>query len=134
MSIVLRRINGGAAYTSGRLNEVFPQARSGDPTDYGWWEVYNAGPAAVSAGTVFLILDTSGAAVTIAVADGTARASSYAYAIDPATLTYSAPTTQLTGLTVPALAVGEKFLLAARRVLTGAPTARPETNRLRYKT
>lgn len=134
MSVILRRVNGGGAYTNGRKGELFGQARVGDPTDYQWVEVYNSGPASTAAGKVWLTLDTSGAAVTVAVADATPQPASYVYAIDPATLTYSAPTTKLTGLDAPALAAGEKCLFALRRVLTGATAASPETNRLNYAT
>lgn len=134
MSIILRRVNGGGAYTNGRKGELFLQARVGDATDYQWVEVYNSGPASVVAGKVWLTLDTAGAAVTVAVADPVARAGSFTYAITASALTYSAPTTKLTGLNVPALAAGEKCLLALRRVLTGATAASPETNRLNYAT
>ena len=135
MALVMRRVNAGGWYTNGKTNEVFGQARVGDPTDYAWVELYNSGPGpSTSAGKVWLSLDSSGAAVTVAVADAVARTGSFTYVIDPTTLTYSAPTSKATGLDVPALAVGEKCLLALRRVLTGATAASPETNRLNYAT
>lgn len=134
MSVVMRRVNAGGSYTSGKKNEVFTQARSGDPTDYAWVEVYNSGPDPLAAGKVWLTLDTTGAAVTLAVADPVARAGSFTYSITPSSLTYSTPTTKTAGLDVPALAVGEKCLLALRRDLTGATAASPETNRLNYAT
>ena len=134
MALVMRRVNAGGGYTNNKTNEVFPQARVGDPTDYAWVELYNSGPDTQPAGKVWLTLDTSGAAVTVAVADPVARPSSYTYAITPSGLTYSAPTTKSTGLDTPALASGEKCLVALRRVLTGATAASPETNRLNYAT
>ena len=134
MSLVVRRVNGGGTYTNGKTNDVFGQARVGDPTDYAWVELYNSGPNNLPAGKVWLTLDASGAAVTVAVADPTARASTFTYVIDPTTLTYTAPTTKTTGLDVPALTSGQKCLLALRRVLSGATAASPETNRLNYAT
>ena len=134
MALVMRRVNAGGSYTNGKTNEVFGQARVGDPTDYAWVELYNSGPASLSAGKVWLSLDSSGAAVTLAVADAVARTGSFTYSIDPTTLTYSAPTSKATGLDVPALTSGQKCLLALRRVLTGATAASPETNRLNYAT
>lgn len=134
MSLVMRRVNAGGGYTNNKTNEVFPQARVGDPTDYAWVELYNSGPDALPAGKVWLTLDTSGAAVTVAVADSTPRAATYTYAVTASSLTYSAPTTKSTGLDTPALAAGEKCLLALRRVLTGATPASPETNKLNYAT
>ena len=134
MAVILRRVNAGGTYVNGKTGDVFASARVGDATDYAWVELYNSGPDALAAMKVWLTLDTSGAAVTVAVADSTPRASSYTYSVTASSLTYSAPTTKATGLDVPALAAGEKCLLALRRVLTGATAASPETNRLNYAT
>ena len=130
----MRRVNGGGTYVNGKTGDVFAQARTGDPTDYAWVELYNSGPDSLGAGKVWLTLDTTGAAVSLAVADPTPQAEAYTYVIDPATLTYSTPTSKATGLDVPALTSGQKCLLAVRRVLSGATAANPETNRLNYST
>jgi hypothetical protein len=134
VAVILRRVNAGTTYVNGRTNDVFAQARSGDPTDYAFVEVFNSGPDALPAGKVWLTLDTSGAAVTVAVADATPRAGTFTYSVTASSLTYTAPTTKTAGLDTPALASGEKCLIALRRVLTGATAASPETNRLNYAT
>lgn len=134
MSLIGRRVNGGGAYGNGRLNEVFPQARSGDPTDYQWVELFNSGPEDIPATKVWLTLDPAGAAVTLAVADPAAQAGSYVYVIDPTSLTYTAPTSKVTGLDAPALLAGQKCLFTLRRVLAGAAAVSPETNRLNVST
>ena len=134
MSVVWQRANGGGGYVNGRRNEMFPAARVGAATGYALVEVYNSGPDSVPASKVWLTLDTSGAAVAIALADGVARAASFTYSVDPSLLTYSTPTTKATGLDVPVLASGQKVLLAVRRTLTGATPATPETNSLNLAT
>lgn len=127
-----RFIHNGGNVANGVLGNLFPDGVVNGSTTYAFVEVHNRNATnSLTSGKAWLSLDTGGAAVAIAVADGTARSEPSAYApLDPAGLTYSTPTTQATGLTLPTLVPGQKVLLAIRRTLTGATAASPETNRL----
>lgn len=122
----------GVTIPSGALHALFATGTVNAATDYALVEVRNAhATLTFSAGKAWLTLDTDGAAVALAVGDGgVARASSYEYAVTPSSLTYSTPTSQSAGLTLPSLGPGQKCLVAIRRTLTGASPAYPETNRL----
>lgn len=129
MIIQFGGVNNLTTFASGALHQVFPQGVSGGATDYALVEVRNISGVTLSGVTAWLTLDPTGAAVALAVADGTARAIGHnSYSVNAAALTYSTPTTQSGGLALPNLAANEKCLLALRRVLSGAGQAWPENN------
>lgn len=122
----------GKTLRSGALHDLFSAGRVDGLTDYRLVEVQNRhGSLTLSGVKAWLSVDSRGATVAIAVADGTARALAYSYDnVVASSLTYSTPTTQASGLALPSLGPGQKCLLAIRRTLTGASPASPETNRL----
>lgn len=123
-------------YTSGSLNGVFSAGVVGGATDYRFVEVRNTSALTWTTPSAWFTIDTGGATVALAVADGTARAADYTYSIstaDAAALTYSTPTTYTVGLALPTLAAGEKCLLVIRRTLSGAAAAYPENNILNVR-
>ena len=130
--ITFTSINGGLTYVSGQLHQVFPSGQAGGGTDYAWIEVRNnATSGTFGSPKAWLTIDPGGAAVAIAIADGTARDEDYLYSgVDPASLTYSAPTSSTAGLSPPSLGPGQRFLLAVRRVLASAAVDYPDANTL----
>jgi hypothetical protein len=125
-------VNGGSTvYVSGVLHNVFGSGVVGGSTDYRLVEIRNVGSSTWTSPKAWLVLDTGGAAVAIAVADsGTARALDFVYSVDPAGLSYSTPTDSAGGLSLPSLAAGQKCLIGVRRTLTGASVDYPDNNTL----
>lgn len=131
--ITFNPANNATPFRSGSINNLFADARVSDPTDYALVEVRNTnGALTYTSPVMWLSAASGGATVALAVADGTARALSYAYpSIDPTGLTYSTPTLQSAGIALPTLAAGQKCLVAIRRILSGATVLKPESNVLR---
>lgn len=123
---------GGLTLVSGQLNNLFADGRVNGSTDYGFVVIRNSSALTLTSPKVWLSVDTKGAALALAVADGgIARAESYDFpSINPSGLSYSTPTTQTSGLALPTLAATQRCLIAVRRTLTGATTAYPENNRI----
>lgn len=117
---------------SGLLNNLFPDGKVNGATDYQFLVIVNTSTLTLTSPKAWLTVDTKGATLALAVADGVARNSAnYAYpSIDPAALTYSTPTSQSSGLALPTLPAGQECLIAVRRTLTSATTAYPESNRI----
>ena len=122
----------GDRLRSGVMNNLFGDGQVDGATGYAFVVLRNAHASLTfTSPKLWLVLDSRGAAVAVAIADGIARAGTYEYpAIAASGLTYSTPTSQASGLALPTLAAGQKCLIAVRRILTSATTAYPETNRL----
>ena len=132
--IAFRTLGGGRSYRSGVLHDVFDSGTVDAVTDYAWVEVVNTSALTWTSPAAWFSLDAGGAAVAVAVADGTPRDANFSYgAIDPTTLTYSTPVTASSGLALPTLPAGQKCLLCIRRTLTGATPDYPDANTLLVK-
>ncbi len=116
--------------TPGAANNVFPDAPVDAATDYVLLEVRNThATLTLSSVVAWLMVDPAGATLSLAVADGTARAEGYGYpVISAAGLTYSTPTSAGAGMALPNLGPHQKCLIALRRTFAGATTAFPEVN------
>jgi hypothetical protein len=125
------RTEGGRALQSGRLHDLFGQGAIGGAVEYQRVEIQNTNASLTwSSPRLWLALDPSGVAVAVAVASASALASGAPWpAVTVSGLTYSAPTTYASGLTLPNLAPGQRALIAVRRTLTGSPVT-GESNRL----
>lgn len=130
-SLVLRGVNGGAVLVDGQLNNLIPDGSVGDAAAYWFTELVNthASMGVTGLRLYVAITDTGGGTFAVAVADATARSSSYGFT-PPAGggLTFTTSTTPAAGLALPDLAAGTKALICVRRDLTGATAAWPETN------
>lgn len=127
--IQLGSVNSGRPYRPGVLHDMFGQGVVGAATDYALVEIRNLSTTPWVSVVAWLTLDTGGGAVSIAIADATPRDVSYeSYAVSPAGLTYSTPTSKPTALAVGTIPAGQKVLLAIRRVLAGATPDYPESN------
>ena len=120
--------NGGAAWVDGAMNQVFPDAAPGSVT-YALAELRNThGSLTMPAAALWTSPVAGCGTYAVAVADGTARALGYVYALPaPSGLSYSTPTTQASGLALPALAAGQKCLVALKWDLTGATVSWPSS-------
>lgn len=125
------RTQSGRTLVSGRLHDLFPRGTVGGSTDYRGIEVQNTnGSLTWSSPKAWCVLDSSGVAFAIAVASASARDDGLAWPeIDLSGLSYSAPTTNASGLTLPNLAPGQRALLAVRRTLSGSAVT-GESNRI----
>lgn len=122
---------GGAPIVDGVMNNLFSDGTVGDGIDYVMLEVRNTGTGSFTGGRLWLSVDLGGGALAVAVATAAVAAIDDGWpVIDAATLTYSFPASQATGLTVPTLAPLQKALFAARRDLSTATPARPGVNRV----
>lgn len=122
---------GGTGVVSGSLGNLFAVCRVGDAASIAYVQVVNATGATLSNLRVYLRLDSGGVACTIAVADGTSRAESYAYPTPTPPGSWSAPTTYAAGLAIPTsggLASGNKVLIAIKRDPTTGSAADVESN------
>lgn len=117
----------GFELSSGSLNNVFSDVASGAGVSIAYVQVLNNTSGTLTTSRTYLSIDAGGASVTLAVADGTARDSSYGYA-PVAPSSWSAPTSYAAGLALPDLAAGKKCLIAIRRDPAGAAVAYPERN------
>ena len=129
MPLTLRLLD-GTLIPSGSMNNVFGDVRAGSGMAYAYVQVVNETPGTLSAQRVSLGIDPGGCAVSVAVADGTARASGYTYGTPAIPGSWSMPTTYAACLALPDLAAGRKCLVAIRRDSAGASPAYPENNRL----
>lgn len=122
----------GADISSGSINNLFPDAASGEAVSIVYVQALNNTTGTLTAQRAYLSIDSGGAAVSIAVADsGLARDVGYDYGTSPTPPgSWASPTSYATGLTVPDMATGKKCLLAIRRDPTGAAVAYPERNSL----
>ena len=129
--IVLTKRSGGSI-TSGVKNNLFPDGRLTDGNVYEPVEVHNTNASlTLSSGKAWLYLDPAGGTFAIALASASAFTIGAAWPdVDFTTLTYSSPTSQSSGLTLPTLAAGQMALLVCRRNLSSGTTAYPESNRL----
>lgn len=122
----------GEVLIDGRMNQVFADAAAGSGITYGWVEIRNSHPTlSWSAGKAWFGLDITGAVVSIAMADSTVRAFSYAYSPLPSVpASFSIPTDYAGGITIPTLTPASKILLCVKRDCTSAAAVSPEQNRL----
>lgn len=122
----------GADIVGDVLGNLFTDCAVGAPVTYAFVQVVNATTGALTGSRTWLDVDSAGAVVNLAVADGgVARAGSYSYG-SPAVPTFGAvPTSYAAGLSLPDLAVGQKCLICVRRDPTSATTAYPERNAIR---
>lgn len=128
MALTFRGLD-GAVIPSGWLHNLFPQVRSGSGTAYAYVQVINETAGSYTAQKAFMAIDPAGCAVSIGVAEGTARAGGYSYSPSlPGS--WSTATTYAAGLTLPDLAAGQKCLLAVKRDSAAATEAYPENNSL----
>jgi len=123
----------GAEVVSGSLGNLFAVCRVGVAASIAYVQVVNATGATLSSLRAFLRLDPAGVACSMAIADGTARAESYAYPTPTPPGSWSAPTTYAAGLAIPTsggLANGYKVLIAIKRDPTTGSAADVESNSL----
>ena len=124
---------GGVSIVSGVKNNLFPDGRLTDGNLYEQCEVHNTNASlTLSSGKAWVYLDPAGGTFAIALASASAFNSGdlWPVGLDVTSLTYSSPTSQTSGLTLPTLAPGQKALLVCRRNLSSGTTAYPESNRL----
>ncbi len=126
--------SGGTLVVDGVVGNLFPDGSVGDGPSYRFVEVRNNSTSfTVTGGRVWLVVDSGGGDLAIAMGSASAIATGAAFTL-PATgsLSFSSPTSQSTGLAVPDLAPGTKALVCVRRDLTSATTKRPEVNRITF--
>lgn len=121
----------GRVLVSGKLGDLFGTGTVGGSTEYRRIEIQNTNASLTwSSPKLWCVLDSAGVAFAVSVASATALGVGLEWpSITESGLTYSAPTTFGTGLTLPNLAPGARALLVVRRVLTGSAVT-GETNRL----
>ena len=118
---------------SGKLNNLFPDARLGDPTDYTWLQIENRNATlTMSSVKVWLKPDSRGATVAIALdsTNGVISTGSAFSSVNIAGLSYSTPTTRASGLSVGNMAPETQCRIGIRRAFTGSSPAVPENNRI----
>lgn len=128
-----RNAANGAVLTSGKLNNLFGNATTGQGASYAQLEVRNNhATLTLSVPTAWVVQDVRGGQFAIAYdsASGAIPTADPWDEIDAPTLTYTAPNTMATGIALANLTPGTKIRLVCRRIMTGATAATPENNRV----
>lgn len=127
------RNGSGAILVNGKLNNLFPNGDVNAGTSYRALEVRNTNASlTLSSVKAWLTLDARGGSFAIAydATSGVIAADESWSDVDEAALTYSAPTSKATGITLANLAPATKLRLYCRRILSGATAVSPENNRV----
>lgn len=122
----------GTPIASGQMNNLLPDVQVGGGVAYTWVIIHNSSPSGNMTGVrAFLGVDAAGVTTSMAVADGTPRAGSWAPAPTPGSWSIPTESAPLTAVTADAaLPAGQRVLLGIKRDATSGAQAWPETNHI----
>lgn len=122
----------GELINDGEINNLFADGRVGNAADYAFVTLHNDhATLTLTSVKMWLLTDSGGGTFAIAEGSTTILGVSQNFdAPDPSTLTYTTPSSQSGGISLPNIAAQSKALIAIKRDLSSASVEYPEANRL----